>query len=112
MLERSIHHSKWQTTNNQDGFMVISEVYYPAGWKIYINGVRTRIFPVNNILRGIAVPAGENNIIEMKFQPAIYGISVILSAIGLLTAVLITIFGIIVYYKQNYGKGIVYKIET
>jgi len=110
MIDRGIHHAKWKTSNDRDAFMVISEIYYPAGWYVYVNGVRTTIYASNHILRGIIVPAGENTI-EMVLKPAIYRISLILSAIGLLTAILVTIIGVVVYFRQNYGKGIVYKIN-
>ena len=110
MLEKDIHSAKWRTVNNADAFLVISEMYYPAGWNAYINVEKTTIYPANYILRGISVPAGDN-IIEMKFEPVIYKTSIILSCIGLLAAIMLTIYGLIVYYQKNYGQGIVYKIR-
>jgi hypothetical protein len=110
MLDRNIHYAKWETNNYSDGFMVISEIYYPAGWNVYINGEKTSIYPANYILRGVWVPAG-NNTVEMKFEPKSYKISLILSFIGISLSILLAIAGIITYYRANYGKGIVYKME-
>jgi hypothetical protein len=112
MLERDIHHTTWKTSNDTDAFMVISEIYYPEGWNIYINGEKTDIYLANTILRGIRVPAGDNNLIEMKFEPKSYEISLFLSTIGLSLSILLTIFGLILYYRSNYGQGIVYKIHS
>ena len=111
MLERSIHHTRWVTSNEVDSFMVISEIYYPPGWNIYINNVKSDIYPVNICLRGAWVPAGEN-VIEMKFEPDSYRFGVLFSAIGLILALLVTVIGAVVYYKTNFGKGVVYKISS
>ena len=111
LIERSKHHKKWKTTNENDSFMVISEIYYPAGWKVFVNGKETEIYPANYILRGVIIPAGENTV-EMRFQPTSYKISIMLSAIGLLLSLGLTILGAILYYNSNYGKGVVYKIES
>ena len=109
MISRDIHHTTWETSTFTDSFMVISEIYYPAGWNIYINGVKTEVYPTNHLLRGIIVPAGDNTI-EMKLEPESYKISVILSAIGMILAIGLTLLGLYFYYKTNYGKGVVYKI--
>jgi len=80
---------------DKDGFMVISETYYPAGWKAYVDGVETEIYPVNHILRGIKVPAGTKEV-RMEFAPKSYYLSTKLSLVGLILSVLILIAGI--YY--------------
>jgi len=109
MDERNIHYTKWTTENDAPAFMVVSEIYYPAGWNFYINGIKTEHYAANYILRGVPVPAGYNTI-EMKFEPTSYKVSVILSYIGIITSLLLTLLGVFLYYKNNYGAGIVYKI--
>jgi len=109
MTDRNIHYSRWETHTDAPAFLVVSEIYYPAGWNFYINGVKTEHQPANYILRGLPVPAG-NNIIEMKFEPKTYRISVILSGIGLSLSVFLTLLGVFLYYRGNYGSGMVYKI--
>ncbi len=59
---------KYQSNNLNDGFAVFSEVYYPDGWKIFIDGKEINHMRVNYILRGMPVPAG-NHTIEFKFDP-------------------------------------------
>jgi hypothetical protein len=53
--------------------LVLSEVYYPAGWNAYINGEQTPVYRTNYILRSIVVPAGEHEI-EFRFEPATYAL--------------------------------------
>lgn len=58
---------------SEDEFAVFSEVYYPDGWKAYINGNESDIQRVNYLLRGISLPAGDYELI-MRFEEPRYAI--------------------------------------
>jgi hypothetical protein len=51
--------------------LVVSEVYYPAGWKAYVDGTETPIYKTNSILRSVVVPAGTHEVV-MSFDPPVY----------------------------------------
>jgi hypothetical protein len=71
----------YSTFSTQTSLLVFSEVYYPAGWKAYIDGQETEIYKTNFVLRSIVVPPG-NHKIDMKFNPPLYetGFSITLGA--------------------------------
>ncbi|MDR2927453.1 MAG: YfhO family protein [Cytophagaceae bacterium] len=79
---------------------VFSEIYYPAGWDAYINGVKTPIFRANYLLRGLAVPQGESTI-EFRFEPVSYRYGKILSAAGSIVALLIIAAYAAVAYRKR-----------
>ncbi|MCI0391784.1 MAG: DUF6044 family protein, partial [Acidobacteria bacterium] len=52
------HRIELQTRNQEQGFLVLSEMYY-RGWEAWIDGKRTPVERVNYLLRGLSVPPGE-----------------------------------------------------
>src|SRR5690606_16783081 len=63
----------YEATTATDGYAVFSEVYYPEGWKAFIDGQEASIDRVNYVLRAIKIPAG-SHAIEFTFQPKSYSI--------------------------------------
>ncbi len=54
--------------------MVLSEIYYPAGWKAFVDGKKSEIVNVNHVLRGVVVPEGEHTI-SFELEPKTFKIS-------------------------------------
>lgn len=53
-----------------DRVVVFSEIYYPDGWHIYVDGKEIALGRVNYVLRAAVIPAGEHTI-TMEFSPSI-----------------------------------------
>lgn len=63
--------------------MVLSEIYYPSGWKAYVDGKETRIYKTNYLLRGIFLQPGVHKVV-LKFHPASHTLGMWLSNLTLL----------------------------
>ena len=55
-------------TATGNNLLFLSEVWYPEGWKAFIDGQESPILRLNYLFRGVVVPAGKHTI-EMKFEP-------------------------------------------
>lgn len=58
---------KYSVSTDKKQLAVFSEIYYPAGWKAYVDGKEVEIRKVNYLLRGVEVNAGNHEVI-MKFD--------------------------------------------
>jgi len=105
-----LHDLKFNVVTDTTSFLTVSEIYYPAGWKAFIDGEETEIFATNYILRGIVVPKGEH-IVEMKFESDTYLWSLRLSLVGLILATLIFLIGLYIYIRSNFQGKIVYVLK-
>ncbi len=57
------------TVNAQkDELAIFSEVYYPKGWQVTIDGEPAEMFRANYTLRGLPIPAGKHTV-EFRFEP-------------------------------------------
>ncbi|MEL7268817.1 MAG: YfhO family protein [Bacteroidota bacterium] len=61
---------KYSTKNTYDGFAVFSEMHYPKGWEVKMDGKPVEHYRVNYALRGLNVPSGEHTI-EFAFVPPV-----------------------------------------
>jgi hypothetical protein len=86
---------KYEYQAAQPGFVVFSEIYYPAGWQAYLDGKPVDHIRANYILRAMQVPAGKHTI-EFRFEPKTYTIGNTVSLISSIILLLV-IAGAIAY---------------
>ena len=58
----------YETNNSHDAVAVFSEIYYPDGWHVTIDGKSAMLGRANYILRTLHIPAGHHTV-EMRFDP-------------------------------------------
>jgi uncharacterized membrane protein YfhO len=73
--------------------LVLSEIYYPAGWTAYIDGQETEVYKTDYLFRSIIVPAGQHKV-EFKFDPASYSTGKNISFAANIFVVIMLIAGI------------------
>ena len=83
------------------GFLVLSEIYYPAGWIAKLNGNEIPIYKTNYVLRGFEITAGEHTL-ELEFKPKSYSLGVTLGWISLaIQGLLALAFGFTFYRRKT-----------
>lgn len=91
---------KYISNNANKGLAVFSEIYYPQGWNVTIDGQKAEYFRVNYTLRGMEIPAGKHTI-EFKFEPQVVKTG---STIALFSSIGIVLFLIGGIYFENKKK--------
>jgi len=84
-----------ETHNQQAGFLVLSEVYYP-GWEARIDGQKMPVHRVDYTLRGMIVPAGSHHI-EMIFHPPTFRAGAVCASLG----VALLVAGVVVGRRRD-----------
>ena len=92
----------YETSSPKDGVAVFSEIYYPDGWHVTIDGQPADIARANYILRTMYVPAGKHTI-EMRFDPKSLHVTEGI-AYGALALLLIGVIAIVVIARKKCSK--------
>lgn len=98
-----IHEIEYDVQASGNNLLVLNEIYYPAGWKAFIDGQETEIFKTNYFQRAVIVPKGKHKL-EFKFYPETYytGKKISIAANILVTLLLIGgVAGIFVSKRKN-----------
>ena len=68
-------------TLDRPGLVVLADIYYP-GWELTIDGKPAPIYQANRIMRGAAVPAGQNHLVY-TYAPQSFRVGGMISLAGL-----------------------------
>ena len=96
LISYDSNYMKYRVVAKSDEFAVFSEVYYPHGWRITIDGERAQMLRVNYTLRGLPIPAGEH-IVLFEFDP--YSIRVT-DTIAYIALILMLLTGLLVVWRR------------
>jgi len=91
---------EYEATTNTNSLAVFSEIYYPEGWKVSIDGKEGKILRANYILRALELMPGTHKI-EFRFEPASYFIGNKIMLVSSLILVLIVAYGIFRLWKDD-----------
>jgi hypothetical protein len=95
----------YETNSDTEKLAVFSEIYYPKGWNISIDGKKAEMVCADYILRSMLIPAGKHTI-EFRFDPESYKITERMTWTGylfLLGFIVLSIFFEIIQNKKKIG---------
>lgn len=93
----------YKASSPAGGLAVFSEIYYPAGWKAFIDGKEAEILRVDYLLRGLNVEAGEHEI-TFVYDPASFRIGKNISTASSVAIILLSILYILAVFIKFF-KG-------
>ena len=67
LVEYKPNYLCYESISEYDEIAVFSEIYYPHGWTVRIDGEPAEYFRANYVLRAMVIPAGEHTI-EWEFE--------------------------------------------
>lgn len=100
LIDQTPNSLEFTVTTNSKQFLVLSEIYYPAGWKAYLGEKETEIYQVNHVLRGIEVENGTHKL-TFEFHPNTYYASITSVWIGNILIWILILGGLYYVYIKN-----------
>ena len=96
-VKNSSSHLTYNYNALSEQLIVFSEIYYPSGWEVFIDGEKSNFFDINYLLRGMIIPGGKHEI-EFLFSPEI-----VKTGINIRIITIIITFSLIAYmlYREN-----------
>ena len=95
---------RYEYSSSADCFAVFSEIYFPDGWSVTVDGVEADYVCVDYTLRGMELPAGEH-VVEWQFKAPCWGMSTTITGIAswaiLVALLLIIAIPAIRYYRES-----------
>jgi uncharacterized membrane protein YfhO len=76
---------------DRPGLLVLGDAYYP-GWRASVDGVETKIYPANYVMRSVMLPTGKHRVV-FRYAPASFRIGATISLIALVLVAAIVGWG-------------------
>lgn len=76
----------------QPGLLVLGDTYYP-GWKAFVDGKESKIYPTNYVMRGVVLPEGRH-IVEFRYEPLSFKIGAVITLLSLVFIVGFFVWGL------------------
>ncbi len=95
---------EYEYSANSEQLALFSEMWYPPakGWKCYLNGQPAPDFiKADYLIRAMRLPAGQNQKLEMRFEPHSFYLGETISMIASVLALMLFFGGLFLWYRQH-----------
>lgn len=79
-----------EATSSNGGFLVLTDTFYP-GWRVFIDGKKSKIYCANYIFRAVEIPKG-NHLVRFEYKSFFYAVGKTLSVISIFCLIFYFIF--------------------
>ncbi|MEA3475773.1 MAG: YfhO family protein, partial [Candidatus Cloacimonadota bacterium] len=94
----SFNQMKYEIFTDKPTLFVASEIYYPKGWKCFVDGKETEIYKTDHILRSVYIDSAGKHKILFEFIPETfikyYHVSVFAHILAFLGLIVVAAFRI------------------
>ena len=80
IVDYSIHRVDIEADVESSGLMVLSDMYYPVGWNVYVDGEESKIYKTNWAFRSVFLESGSHTV-TFRFDPKMPGLGLMISII-------------------------------
>ena len=102
LIEKRNNLLRYNVSTEHERLAVFSEMHYPSGWTVYIDGGLQTYHKVNYMLRGIVIPKGKHEIV-FTFKPTVIRNGTFLMASG--WVMLLIMIGTLISQKKENNLG-------
>lgn len=91
---------QYVSKNKNAGLAIFSEMYYPYGWNVFIDGKKATHFQADYVLRAMIIPAGVHKI-EFKFEPQVVKTGSIIGIISSILMLILLVYAVFFIKKKE-----------
>ncbi len=91
---------EFKTQSKTPQLAVFSEIYYPYGWKMQIDGKEVPYIKANYLLRAVYVPEG-NHTVRMIFEPEVIAKGKLFSLLSFGLFLILSLGGVYLIYRKS-----------
>ena len=99
-LDRTAESISVKVRADGEAFLVLSEVWYPKGWKLKIDGQDRRAVKVDGVLRGVVVPSGTHTV-RFDYDRSRFDIGRAISLVAILLSLIMVAGGFLNRPKES-----------
>jgi len=101
LISYSLNESIYDVFTSQQSLFVISELFYPPGWKIFIDEQETgNIYKTDHAIQSVIMPEGQHRVV-LRFEPDSYYRNIRYAKISSWILYLIIVSSLAVNYKEK-----------